>query len=107
MDGNRRWAKERFMPAFFGHKAGAENIKKVLKSAKKIGIKYVTLWGLSTDNIKNRSKEELEYLYSLLDKLPEFFDDMKEDKCKFQFIGDLSLLPEQTRIGLEKLVFET
>ncbi|MDD4151872.1 MAG: undecaprenyl diphosphate synthase family protein, partial [Candidatus Gracilibacteria bacterium] len=33
--------------------------------------------------------------------------DMKEDKCKFQFIGDLSLLPEQTRIGLEKLVDET
>lgn len=107
MDWNRRWAKERFMPAFFWHKAWAENIKKVLKSRKKLEIKYITLWWLSTDNIKNRSKEELEYLYSLLDKLPEFFDDMKEDNCKFQFIWDLSLLPEKTRIGLEKLAFET
>lgn len=107
MDWNRRWAKERDLPTFMWHKAWWENIKKVLKQAKKLWIKYVTLWGLSTDNIKNRSKEELDYLYSLLDKLPDFFDDMRQDNCRFQFIWDLSLLPEKTRDWLEKLAKDT
>lgn len=107
MDWNRRWAKERFLPTFMWHKAWAENIKKVLKKSKALWIKYVTLWGLSTDNIKNRTKEELDYLYSLFDRLPEFFDDMKSDKCRFQFIWDLSLLPEKTRNWLLKLAEDT
>ena len=48
MDGNGRWAKKRKLPRTMGHKAGVETIRRVLKEADKLGVKYMTLYAFST-----------------------------------------------------------
>lgn len=64
MDGNGRWAKLNNKPRVFGHKAGAETLRKIVTYSKKIGVKYLTVYAFSTENWK-RSKEEIEALMLL------------------------------------------
>ena len=50
MDGNGRWAKKRGMPRLFGHRAGVENLRAVIKACVEFGIKYLTIYAFSTEN---------------------------------------------------------
>ena len=50
MDGNGRWAKARGLPRLKGHEAGAESVRRVLRAAKKFGVRYVTLYAFSVEN---------------------------------------------------------
>ena len=65
MDGNGRWAKQRKLPRSMGHKAGVETIRRILKEADRLGVKYITLYAFSTENWK-RPKEEVDALMKLL-----------------------------------------
>jgi len=65
IDGNRRWAKKRGLPAFEGHRKGLEKIKTIGKWCKKRGVKILTLFAFSTENW-SRSKTEVQYLMRLL-----------------------------------------
>ena len=65
MDGNGRWAKQRNLPRTSGHKEGLEVAKKIVKAAKKVGVKYITLYTFSTENWK-RTQEEVGYLMGLI-----------------------------------------
>ena len=67
MDGNGRWAKKRGLPRKFGHREGAKTFRKITKHAKKIGIKYLTLYAFSTENWK-RPKDEVDAIMELFDK---------------------------------------
>ncbi|MEG0237370.1 polyprenyl diphosphate synthase, partial [Cetobacterium sp.] len=64
MDGNGRWAKEKGMPRTYGHKAGADTLRKILTSCGELGIKYLTVYAFSTENWK-RAKEEVDTLMFL------------------------------------------
>ena len=61
LDGNGRWAKSRGLNRSLGHKAGADNLEKLLNYIFNIGIKYVSVYAFSTENFK-REKEEVDYL---------------------------------------------
>jgi len=78
MDGNRRWAKARFMPAIFGHKAGFDNLKKIARLSSNKGIEYLTVWALSTDNLKKRDQDEMRGIIKLINHsvklIPEFME---------------------------------
>lgn len=65
MDGNGRWAKKRGLPRFMGHRAGADNIQRVVKLFAGYGIKFLTLYMFSTENW-NRPKREVTGLLKLL-----------------------------------------
>jgi len=65
MDGNGRWANKRGLPRTMGHKEGAETVRKVAEAASDLGIKYMTLFGFSTENW-NRPAEEVTELMSLM-----------------------------------------
>jgi undecaprenyl diphosphate synthase len=65
MDGNRRWAKNKNLPALEGHKAGYEKVKEVGKWCIDRGIEVLTVYAFSTENW-NRSKDEVKYLMILL-----------------------------------------
>ena len=65
MDGNGRWAKERNLPRTMGHKAGVETIRRIVKEADRLGVKYITLYAFSTENWK-RPKDEVNALMKLL-----------------------------------------
>lgn len=67
VDGNGRWAKEKGYSRSYGHKSGSENLQKISLYAFKKGIKYLSLYVLSCDNLK-RSKEEVKFLFDLFTK---------------------------------------
>ncbi len=93
MDGNGRWAKKRLMPRTFGHGAGMNAMIAMARKAKSMGIKYLTVYALSTENLA-RPQEELEGLYSLFRKY--FTKNVKElyaEGAAVRVIGDISVLP--------------
>ena len=94
MDGNRRWAKNKFLPSAAGHKKGVEALRTTLKACVSFGIKYLTVYAFSTENW-NRPKEEVDFLMSLLAKtiineVPEF----QANDIRLRFIGDRTSLNE-------------
>src|SRR5712664_3904250 len=67
MDGNRRWARQRHLPAIAGHRAGVETIRKTLRAARERGVEYLTLYSFSTENW-SRDPEEVRGLMGLLEE---------------------------------------
>lgn len=65
MDGNGRWAKARGLPRTAGHKQGAESARRVVKAATELGVRYLTLFGFSSENW-NRPDSEIKDLMNLL-----------------------------------------
>lgn len=101
MDGNRRWAKEKFLPSAAGHKKGVEALRGTLKACAKFNVKYLTVYAFSTENW-NRAKEEVDFLMSLLAKtivaeVPEF----KIQGVKLSFIGDRENLSKEVKEVIE------
>lgn len=93
MDGNGRWAKEKKLPRTFGHKAGVEAIREIVKESSRLGIKYLTLYAFSTENWK-RPKEEVNTLMKLLvEYLKKEFDELNAQNVIIKNIGDISKLP--------------
>lgn len=103
MDGNRRWAVENGLPKIAGHTRGAKNLRRIAESAAKKGISFLTLFTLSTENIKNRSEGEVTHLYALLEKIADERTLFQENDVRFGVIGDLGGLPEKTRNVLSGL----
>lgn len=92
MDGNRRWAKAHGLPLISGHEKGAETLTEIVKSAKDLGIKYVTVYAFSTENWK-REKSEVDGLMGLLRKyLDKSFKELEENNARIMFIGERSML---------------
>ncbi|MBU0693231.1 MAG: isoprenyl transferase [Candidatus Omnitrophica bacterium] len=65
MDGNGRWAKKRGLPRTIGHREGVKRIKEIVREAKKLGVKILTIFAFSTENW-NRSKNEIKFLFQYL-----------------------------------------
>ncbi len=64
-DGNRRWAKDRGLPSFMGHRAGAKTTEAILTAALKAGLKHLTFWGASINNVTKRDTAEVKFLFKL------------------------------------------
>jgi len=64
LDGNGRWAKKRGLPRQFGHKKGCETVEQTVEDAARLGIRYLTVYGFSTENWK-RPEEEVGALMQL------------------------------------------
>ena len=99
MDGNGRWATKRGFSRSVGHKAGADNIKKLCLHAADVGVKYLSLYAFSTENFK-RSAEEVNFLMDLFIKVfTTEFKVFEENNVKVLFSG--------RREPLSKKVLET
>jgi len=89
-DGNRRWAKKRGLKPWEGHEAGAKNLEKVLRVSFDLGVKYVTFWGSSLDNLRKRPFREKR---ALLDIYRKYFlkltdsEDIHKNEVKINVIG--------------------
>lgn len=107
MDGNRRWAKKNNMPVKLGHKQGAETLKKIVRYANRIGIKYMTVYAFSTENWK-RSKEEVDALMSLLENyLDQFSREADDENIVIRVLGDEEALSESLRNKINEVVSAT
>lgn len=102
MDGNGRWAKKRALNRLKGHKAGIEAVREIIRCASDLGVRYLTIYSFSTENWK-RPQEEVVGLMDLFAKtmLAEV-DGLHEEHVRVKTIGDLSLLPEETREAFEE-----
>ena len=102
MDGNGRWAKNRGLPRTAGHAAGAEAFRKIANYCRQIGVEYLTVYAFSTENWK-RSEEEISGIMRLLGLyLKEALRDMKKNRVRFCFFGDLSRLsPKLQKLCLD------
>lgn len=97
MDGNGRWAKRKNLPRTIGHKEGLETAKKIIKCARTLGIKYVTLYTFSTENWK-RTQEEVGFLMNLITThLRSEFDFYRQNEVRVQHIGNIEGLPSDVR----------
>ena len=107
MDGNGRWAKKRKLPRTMGHKAGVETIRRVLKEADKLGVRYMTLYAFSTENWK-RPKDEVSALMKLLVQyLRQEIKELHKNGVKINVLGDISRLPKECQEEIEKSVIKT
>ena len=107
MDGNGRWAKKRLMPRSYGHKQGMERMIGLMERAFDLGVDYVTVYALSTENLK-RPKEELEGLFELLRKyFKPYLCKICARGVRLRTLGDLSLLPEDVQKILREAEEET
>ncbi len=103
MDGNGRWAKKRGLKRSLGHKAGADNLEKLLKYIFNLGIKYVSVYAFSTENF-NRDPEEVNYLMDLFVK---YFTKKKKifvkEGLKVIFSGSRNNLRDDVLKGIDSL----
>jgi undecaprenyl diphosphate synthase len=76
-DGNRRWAKSRGLKPWEGHEEGAKNLEEVLRANLDLGVKYVTFWGSSADNLKKRPLTEKK---ALLDIYKRYFEKIMDSE---------------------------
>jgi undecaprenyl diphosphate synthase len=96
-DGNRRWAKQRGLPTMEGHRKGAETTKKLVRKAKKLGIKIMTFWVFSTENWK-RTKDEVGYLMRLFEEMiVTQIKEALEEETRIVHLGRKDRLPEGLR----------
>ncbi len=94
MDGNRRWAKNRFMPAALGHAAGAKRVREIVKACAEAGVPYLSLFAFSTENWK-RPEEEVSSLMGLfVSYLEKEVASMNENGVRLRILGDLSRFSE-------------
>jgi len=89
MDGNRRWARGRHLPAIAGHRAGVETIRKTLRAARERGVEYLTLYSFSTENW-SRDPEEVTGLMGLLEEtIRRETESLVRDDVRLEVIGRL------------------
>lgn len=102
LDGNRRWAKAKGMPAAFGHKEGAKNVERIARHCNKLGIEYLTVYAFSTENWK-RTEEEVNSLMMLFQSYIDHYSKIADsENIKVQFIGDMTAFKPKMQQGLAR-----
>ncbi len=97
MDGNGRWAAKRGLPRIAGHKAGTENLRRVIRACTEFGIQYMTIYAFSTENW-GRPKEEVQGLMHILeDVIDRELKELHEEGVQLRHIGHLEALPHGLR----------
>jgi len=106
MDGNGRWAKQRFMPRVAGHQRGVEALREVIKASRDLGVGYLTVFAFSSENWR-RPADEVSFLMSLFLKMLEReISKLHHNNIRLRIIGDRSRFGEklrQTMLAAEQL----
>ncbi len=107
MDGNGRWATRRGLPRIQGHIEGAKRVEEIVIATRDLGIPYLTLFVFSTENW-NRPKEEVEFLFSLLENyMRAKKDTFVKENIRLVPIGRIDEIPKGARDALLDVVEAT
>ncbi len=102
MDGNGRWARKRGLPRLFGHRAGAENIHRVVEACADFGIEVLTVYAFSTENW-GRPKDEVDGLMRLLQEtIDREVPEMNRKGVRLVHSGDPSRLAPELQDAIKK-----
>ena len=97
MDGNGRWAKKRFMPRVFGHKAGMDQLIRIIDHCQVRGIEYLTVYAFSSENWK-RPEEEVSGLMNLvLVGMAKYLSRIVKQGVRVHIVGDRTAVSEPVR----------
>lgn len=105
MDGNGRWAKQRGLPRLAGHRAGTDNLRRIIEACVEFGVKYLTIYAFSTENW-GRPEDEVSGLMSIFDEVFEReLTELHRQGAQLRHIGRLdgvrASLREKVRKGME------
>lgn len=107
MDGNGRWARRRGLPRIMGHRQGVKSVRTIVRAARELGIRVLTLYAFSQENW-NRPAEEVG---ALMDLFAEYLDSELQallgNLISLRVMGEEARIPERVRIKLRKVVEKT
>lgn len=107
MDGNGRWAQNKNLPRTAGHDQGLHTVKRIVKAASDLGIKYLTLYIFSTENWK-RAEQEVGFLMNLIHvHLVQELDFYRDNGIKLNHIGDMEHLPPLIKKDIQEAIDDT
>lgn len=104
MDGNGRWAKRRGLPRLAGHRAGVENLRRILRAAVELDVPILTLFAFSTENWKRPSREVQGLLRLLAESLNKEVDELHENGVQLRHIGKLDPLSDTLKKNIREAV---
>jgi undecaprenyl diphosphate synthase len=100
MDGNGRWAKKRHLPRAFGHKEGAESLRRTIKACVEFDIKYLSVYAFSTENWR-RPEEEVSFLMRFFQELiAKEIKELKKQGVRVRFCGDRAALGKELQVKM-------
>lgn len=105
LDGNRRWAKKNMYIQKLGHAKGADRVEDLIDWCRELGVKIITIYGLSTENLDKR-EDEIDYLFELMEgKLRKLLNEPKLHKYRMRVkgIGKIDMLPKSMQEVIAKL----
>ncbi len=102
MDGNGRWAKQRFMPRVMGHQRGVEALREVVKACRDLGVDYLTVFAFSSENWR-RPADEVSFLMTLFLKMLEReVARLHKNNIRLKIIGDRSRFDDKLRQAMQE-----
>src|SRR3989338_8277557 len=102
MDGNGRWAKQRFLPRVAGHQRGVEALREVVKSCRELGVEHLTVFAFSSENWR-RPADEVSFLMLLFLKMLEReAANLHKNNIRLKIIGDRSRFGDELRQTMQK-----
>ncbi len=107
MDGNGRWAEERNRPRLVGHKAGVDSVRRVVKVAREMGVRHLTLYAFSTENWRRPSLEVKGLMTLLQSYLQVELDNMLQNDIRLRCFGEQDRLPSKVGKVLAKTIEKT
>jgi undecaprenyl diphosphate synthase len=107
MDGNGRWARQRGLPRLAGHRAGTENIRRIVRACAELGIKILTLYAFSTENW-SRPREEVDGLMALLsESVDRELENLHQNGVQIRHLGTFEGLPSSLQSKITYAVEHT
>jgi undecaprenyl diphosphate synthase len=104
MDGNRRWARTRGLADKKGHEAGALALENLIEPAAKLGIKTITVYALSTENLRERAKREVSAIFYILrSSFKEKLKKLVDKGVRVDILGEMEGLPKSIKKIIEDL----
>ncbi|MDE2145734.1 MAG: di-trans,poly-cis-decaprenylcistransferase [Burkholderiales bacterium] len=101
MDGNGRWARQRYMPRFFGHKQGVDALVRAVNTFADRGVEYLTVFAFSSENWKRPSEEVSGLMSLVLVAVSKYLAKMAGDGVRIRIIGDRSAVSDKLRQAWE------
>jgi undecaprenyl diphosphate synthase len=102
MDGNGRWAKQRYMPRFFGHKAGVDALVRAVDLFAERGVEYLTVFAFSSENWKRPSDEVSGLMGLVLVAVSKYLRRLATDGVRIRIIGDRDAVTDKLRAAWEE-----
>jgi undecaprenyl diphosphate synthase len=101
MDGNGRWARQRFMPRFFGHKQGVDALVRAVNTFADRGVQYLTVFAFSSENWKRPSEEVSGLMSLVLVAVSKYLTKLADDGVRIRIVGDRSAVSDKLRRAWE------